>query len=253
MFKKPCPLPKDLGLALLLLIAVACAPLRVQKTSTQHTPMNAGPEDSSTVAFISPYKQKLDSAMNVVIGFAPEALVKQQPESNLGNFFSDVMLQRAYRVANTDTSLMVSVFNYGGLRTSVPQGDVHVGNMFEVMPFENQLVIFPMKGADLLRVLTVVADKGGSPVGGIRMEIADKKPRNVSIHQVPLDTAKVYTIVTSDYLANGGDYFFTLAAPKNVTNTNLLLRDILIESCKELSKQNKPIASKPDGRISIAK
>jgi 2',3'-cyclic-nucleotide 2'-phosphodiesterase (5'-nucleotidase family) len=225
----------------------------VQKTETQHAVMTAGSEDSATLASISPYKKKLDSAMNVVIGFAPEALMKQQPESNLGNFFSDVMLRRAYRLSNADTSMIVTVFNYGGLRTSVPQGQVSVGNMFEVMPFENQLVLFPMKGSDLLRVLTVAADKGGAPVGGIRFEIADKKPRNVSVHQVPLDTNKTYTVVTSDYLANGGDYFFSVAAPKNVTNTNLLLRDILIESCKELSSQNKPIAAKPDGRISISK
>jgi 2',3'-cyclic-nucleotide 2'-phosphodiesterase (5'-nucleotidase family) len=251
MFQKYFTLPKYL-LAVLVLLA-ACTSLRVQKTETQHAVMTAGVEDSATKATISPYKQKLDSAMNVVIGFAPEALVKQQPESNLGNFFSDVMLRRAYRVANADTSIVVCIFNYGGLRTSVPQGSVKVGNMFEVMPFENQLVLFPMKGSDLMRVLNVAADKGGAPVAGIRFEIAEKKPRNVLVHQLPLDTNKTYTIVTSDYLASGGDYFFTVAAPKNITQTNLLLRDILIESCKELTSQNKPIAAKPDGRISIAK
>lgn len=252
MLGKSSFLPKGLFFSTLLVVA-SCAHLRVQKTETQHTAIVNGSVDSATVHAISPYKQKLDSAMNVVIGFAPEALMKQQPESNLCNFFSDVMLRRAYSIANADTSAMVAVFNYGGLRTSVPQGTVRVGNMFEVMPFENQLVYFQMKGSDLLRVLTVVADKGGSPVAGLHLDIADKKPRNVSVHQIPLDTAKMYTVVTSDYLANGGDYFFTVAAPKNVTSTNLLLRDILIESCKELSKQNKPIAAKPDGRISIAK
>jgi 2',3'-cyclic-nucleotide 2'-phosphodiesterase (5'-nucleotidase family) len=251
MFKKYFTLPKYLLAAVVCL--AACKSMHVQKTETQHAAMAAGTEDQSTVAFISPYKQKLDSAMNVVIGFAPEALVKQQPESNLGNFFSDAMLHRAYRVSNVDTSVMVSIFNYGGLRTSVPQGEVHVGNMFEVMPFENQLVLFPMKGSDLLRVLNVAADKGGAPIAGIRFEIADKKPRNVFVHQLPLDTTKMYTVVTSDYLAGGGDYFFSVATPKNVTNTNWLLRDILIESCKEFTSQNKPIAAKPDGRISIAK
>jgi len=251
------PGPRRLKYILLWLCAAflvhACKPLKVQKTETQHTVMGDLATDSATYNFISPYKQKLDAAMSEVIGQAPEALVKQQPESNLGNFFSDIMLLKAQSLSQHDTSTLLALFNYGGLRTSIPQGDVRVGNIYEVMPFENQLVLVPIKGSELLTVLNALAEKGGAPVAGVRFEIAGKKAEQVFVRQIPLDTTKMYTVVTSDYLANGGDKFFTIDAPKSFSNTHVLLRDILIEYCRKLSKENKPITAKTDGRISIAK
>lgn len=246
--------PKNIFYFIVALLGFSyCKPLKVQKTETQHVAINETAIDSTIYRAITPYKQKLDAAMNEVIGFAPEALVKKQPESNLGNFFSDIMLLKARSLPNVDTSGLVALFNYGGLRTSVPQGEVRVGTMFEVMPFENTLVLVPLKGKELQSILNALAEKGGTPLAGLRFEIADKKAAHIFIHQAPLDTAKVYTVITSDYLANGGDKFFTIDSPKNFTNTHILLRDILIEHCKKLHKENKQLVGVTDGRISISK
>jgi 2',3'-cyclic-nucleotide 2'-phosphodiesterase (5'-nucleotidase family) len=231
----------------------ACTHLKVQRTETQHTVISQPQIDSATYKFILPYKQSLDVKMNEVIGVAPVALVKSLPESNLGNFFADAMMQKALSIQNTDTANLVALFNTGGLRTSVPQGDVHVGNMFELMPFENELVLVPLKGSELLLVLNAIAEKGGAPLAGVRFVITNKKAEKVFVHQSSLDTAKVYTIATSDYLANGGDKFFAIESPKTYAKTKILLRDILIEYCKNLYKQNKPVTGVTDGRISIAK
>lgn len=246
-------IPAILALAGMFALPGACKPLKVQKTETQHVAVGEPAVDSATYKFILPYKEKLDAAMNEVIGQAPVALVKGFPESNLGNFFADAMLLKAKTVPGVDTASLVALFNAGGLRTSVPQGEVHVGNMFEVMPFENQLVLLPLKGSELIRVLDALAEKGGAPLAGVSFVIADKKATQVKVHNLTADTAKIYTIVTSDYLANGGDKFFNAPAPKEFTSTNLLLRDILIERCRQLQKQNKPISSPTDGRISVAK
>jgi len=240
--------------AILLVFALfACKPLHVQKTEARHIAFTEVGTDSATHKFIEPYKQKLDASMSEVIGHAPDALVKALPESNLGNFFSDAMLLKAGSLPGVDTTHLLALFNYGGLRTSIPAGDVKVGNIFEVMPFENQMVLVPVKGAELLKVLNALAEKGGTPGAGLRFEIANKKAENVFVRQSRLDTNQVYTVVTSDYLASGGDKFFTIDSPKAFTNTRILLRDILIEHCKTLYKQNKPISGITDGRISIAK
>jgi len=202
---------------------------------------------------IQPYKQRLDSAVSEVIGYAPLPLIKNLPESNLTNFFADVMLVRSRSIPGVDTARLVALFNYGGLRTSIPRGEVRVGNIYEVMPFENQLVFVRLKGSELQTVLDDLAGKGGTPASGIRFEIANKKAENIVVHQQALDTSQIYTIATSDYLASGGDKFFTVDSPKEYTNTYLLLRDILIDHCKTLYKQNKTISGQTDGRISIAK
>lgn len=239
---------------LLLFIFVSCTHWKVQKTETKHTVIEQGiGVDSQIMKMILPYKTPLDAKMNEVIGFAPEALVKKSPESNLGNFFADALYMRSAKIPNTDTARLVAMFNSGGLRTSVPEGDVRIRNMFELMPFENELVLLPVKGSQLLIVLNAIADKGGAPVAGLRFKIANHKAEEVFIHQTALDTNVVYTIATSDYLANGGDKFFSVSAPATYTKTNLLLRDILIDYCKNLYNQKKPVTGKLDGRISSAK
>ncbi len=240
-----------------LLLLISCTHWKVQKTETKHFAITEPEVDSQIVKMILPYKTTLDEKMNVVIGFAPEALIKKLPESNLGNFFSDAMYQRAMQIQNTDTAHLVAMFNSGGLRTSVPEGEIRVRNMFELMPFENELVLLPIKGSQLQIILNGIADKGGAPLAGVRFKIANHKAEDIFVHQIALDTNIVYTITTSDYLANGGDKFFNIETlipiTIGVTKTNLLLRDILIDYCQNLYKQNKTITGAIDGRISTAK
>ncbi len=236
-----------------ILLITSCKHLRVQKTETQHFVIAQPEVDSQIVKLILPYKTPLDTKMNEVIGFAPEALIKKSPESNLGNFFADALFIRSKQIPNTDTAHLVALFNSGGLRTAVPEGDVHVRNMFELMPFENELVLLPLKGSQLLLVLNAIADKGGAPLAGLRLKIVNHKAEEIYVHQTALDTTIVYTIATSDYLANGGDKFFNIEAPNSFTKTNLLLRDILIDYCKNLYQQKKPITGLIDGRISTTK
>lgn len=230
----------------------ACTGLKVQKTDTSHVEMGEMAIDSAAYRTIAPYKHSLDAKMNEVIGFAPEALVKSSPENPLGNFFSDIMLDKARRLGLSDTGSTLAIFNNGGLRTNVPQGEVTVRTMFELMPFDNELVMMEMKGGDLWRVLDGLAGKGGAPVSGLRFAIGKQKAYGVRVNGAPLDTNKVYTIVTSDYLANGGDKLFAGGKALPFKRTNLLLRDILIEYCREQNKLKKPLTAQPDGRISNA-
>jgi 2',3'-cyclic-nucleotide 2'-phosphodiesterase (5'-nucleotidase family) len=225
----------------------------VEKTETKHSAVATPEVDSQLVKMILPYKTSLDAKMNEVIGYAPEALIKKQPESNLADFFADAIYWKASALPGNDTAHMIAIFNPGGLRTNVPQGDVHVGNMFELMPFENELVFFPLKGSKLMSVLNAIAEKGGAPVSGVRFSIEKNKAVGVQVHGIQLDTTAIYTIATSDYLANGGDRFFTVAAPTGVTKTGLLLRTILIDRCRQLQQQNKPVQSITDGRISVSR
>lgn len=227
--------------------------LAVQDTQTKHYAITDNAADSSIVKTIQPYKQSLDVKMHEVIGTAPVALTKKTPESTLGNFFSEAIFDRVKKVPTVDTNYTFAMFNNGGLRTSVPQGNVIVGGMFELMPFENKLVVITISGERLLQLLNYVAEKDGAPVANIRFTIADKKAKDILINGKPFDISKTYYVATSDYLAGGGDKFFTAGENKNMLSTDILLRDILIDYCKQLNKQNKPITAILDGRIQYAK
>ncbi|MEO8762014.1 MAG: 5'-nucleotidase C-terminal domain-containing protein, partial [Bacteroidia bacterium] len=161
MYKNFSPKIK-LGFAAVMLLVASCSKhLYVQQTQPQHFIINDNTVDSQIVKTINPYKQSLDGKMHEVIGVAPVSLTKKTPESNLGNFFSEAIFDRVKSAPmiyeNMDTTNMFAMFNNGGLRTSVPQGNIMVGSMFELMPFENKLVVVKLSGERTLKLLNFIA------------------------------------------------------------------------------------------------
>ncbi|MBP7612116.1 MAG: 5'-nucleotidase C-terminal domain-containing protein, partial [Paludibacter sp.] len=202
--------------------------------------------DKSYTAYLQPFKQKVDGQMNEVIGQAAETMKGHAPESLLSNFSADVYLQTAtnFQGENVD----IAIVNLGGLRTVVPAGDITVRKVFELMPFENELVLLWLKGDKLNELLQYFASMGGEGVSGLRMEIKDGKAVNITINDKPLDPTKVYSIVTNDYLAGGNDKMVQLAQAEKRVNTGIKVRTMLLNYIKNETKKGNKIQSKLDGR-----
>lgn len=203
--------------------------------------------DKNYSAYLQPFKQKVDTQMNEVIGQAAETMKGHAPESLLSNFSADVYLQTAtnFQGENVD----IAIVNLGGLRTVVPAGDITVRKVFELMPFENELVLLWLKGDKLNELLQYFASMGGEGVSGLRMEIKDGKAVNITINDKPLDPTKVYSIVTNDYLAGGNDKMVQLAQAEKRVNTGIKVRTMLLNYIKNETKKGNKIQSKLDGRI----
>ena len=92
----------------------------------------------------------------------------------------------------------------GGLRNILPEGDITVGDVFEILPFENSLGVLTMKGTDLRRLFEAIASLHGEGVSGIRLEITKNgKLLNAFVGEKPLKDDQLYTVATIDYLADG--------------------------------------------------
>ena len=205
--------------------------------------------DKNYKAYLLPVKQRVDARMNVVIGRAAETMKGKGPESLLSNFSADVYRQTASAFLKEEVD--ISVVNLGGLRTVVPAGNITVGKVFELMPFENELVIVWLKGDKLNGLLQYFAGMGGEGVSGIRMEIKEKKAVNITVDGKPLDTEKLYSIATNDYLAGGNDKMIQLAQNVKRINTGIKVRDMLLDYIKSETKKGNMIQSKLDGRITV--
>lgn len=205
--------------------------------------------DSIVIKAYLPYKQQLDAEMNQVIGHSDVLMVKSNdfPESLLSNFFSDAILQQALKSDPTIDFSMPST--KGGIRVDVPKGDIRLSNIFELMPFENELVAFTLKGNDVQQLLNFIAATNGQPVAGLRMKIVDKKPVDVQIKGQPFDSQKTYRVLTSDYIAGGGDNALGFKDPIEKKVIGLKVRDALINYVKETQAAGKTINPKLDGRI----
>ncbi len=203
--------------------------------------------DSSYIAYLQPYKQQVDAKMKTVIGVATETMSAHKPESLLSNLSADIYRQAGseYMKAPVD----IAIVNLGGLRTTIPAGDITVGKVFELMPFENELVILWLKGDKLNDLCQYFAGMGGEGVSGLRMTISNGKAINITISGEPLDPNKTYSIATNDYLAGGNDKMVQLAMYEKRTNTGIKIRDMFLDYIKNETAHSREITSKLDGRI----
>jgi len=205
--------------------------------------------DKNYEAYLQPIKQKIDAEMNVVIGQAAETMTGHAPESLLSNFSADVYRQAASE--SLGEKVDISIVNLGSLRTQIPAGNISIGQVFELMPFENELVVLWLRGDKLLGLLQYFAGMGGEGVSGLRMVIKDGKAVNITIKGEELDTEKLYSIATNDYLASGNDKMVQLAEAEKRVNTGLKIRSILLDYIKRETVKGNKIQSKLDGRIKI--
>jgi 2',3'-cyclic-nucleotide 2'-phosphodiesterase (5'-nucleotidase family) len=212
-------------------------------------------QDSAMLQDIVPYKSKLDAVMNEVLVQSDEAMVKGTPESNLSNLLCDLTIKKTNDKLQAADGMIaqICVMNSGGIRTTIPKGAVTRGRIFEVMPFENEIVVLTLSGEKTAELLDFIAKKGGAPVGGVRFGIRDAKAVNIIVNGEAFDIKKNYTICTSDYLANGGDNITCFANPVKRVNLSYKLRDAIIDYCVEVNKAGKTLNNKADGRIYFEK
>ncbi|MGH2624932.1 MAG: 5'-nucleotidase C-terminal domain-containing protein, partial [Sphingobacterium sp.] len=161
------------------------------------------PIDTAIDNYISPYRHELEIAMNEVIGFAPAELIHNRnlPETELSNFFADALLAVGREI---DPEVSFSLATKDGIRSSISKGDVTIGSVFSLMPFENLITILELKGSDVITLGEFIAENNGQPVGNIKMTIKQSKIVEFLINNQPVDPNKTYKMVTYDFIANGG-------------------------------------------------
>jgi 2',3'-cyclic-nucleotide 2'-phosphodiesterase (5'-nucleotidase family) len=237
---------------LFLLVFAACSThYQVKEQSKQNIKIKGdslGALDQTVTQMILPYKLALDSQMNVLVIEAAEDLKKDNPEGALGNMVCDVLMQYA---SKQNLQADFCVLNSGGLRIPLLyKGAVTVRTLFELMPFDNQLVLVKVSGSKCVELFSSIALANGTPVSGLRMEISNQLATQVSIGGEAFDVKKDYWILTSDYLANGGDKAEALLNPLERKDMQKLLRDVLIAQLTEMNARGENLKSTLDGRIS---
>lgn len=197
---------------------------------------------------VTDYRIELEAEMNEVIGINAENLVKGKVNSSMGNFVSDLLLSEAEN--NTGLEVDFAIQNYGGLRIrELPKGEITKGKLFELMPFDNLLVVVEMSGQDVISLCNRIAEYGGWPVSegitfGIENEVAD----HIMIQGMPLDNNKKYHVAMPDYVANGGDSCpFMIGLPQ--IDTGIFIRHILISGVEQITAQGKQVVHNPSIRI----
>ncbi len=219
-------------------------------------------ENSSMKARIKALAEPLDEIRQKVIGQATSAIgadraVCRSQECEMGNLVADAMLDRV-----KNQGIQVAIQNGGGLRAAIDGGDVTMGEVLTVLPFQNTLSTFQLKGVDIIAALengvSQVEDGAGrfAQVSGLKYTWTKSKPAGARILSAevmengawtPVDPDKVYGVVSNNYMRGGGDGYKIFASKgMNAYDFGPDLADVVAEY---LAKSN-GYSAYTDGRIS---
>ncbi|MFL9835475.1 5'-nucleotidase C-terminal domain-containing protein [Chryseobacterium terrae] len=231
-----------LGIALFSLTACKTTTLQVANVQTQkNISINKELKDDEDFAkFIEPYTQKLNKEMNQKISYTKVNLTKEGDNSNLGNLLADYTFDGAdvWTKANLNKNVDAALINIGGIRTTIGKGDILLKNVFEVMPFENEVIIVKMKGSDLQGLFDYYAKtQVNNPVSHLYIETNNGQLTKTLINGKEVNPNQDYYIATSDYLALGGDNMKFFSKGESIS-TGIKLRDLFIDYFKKNAEIN---------------
>ena len=222
------------GLALLFVLGCR-APLgspavqpRIYNIDDTHDPgKTASAQVQGMEQLIAPYKAQLDDQMNRVLAEVGRPLTKGSPESPLGNWTADLTYNAA-RTAFPDRTIAFAALNPGGLRVQeIGKGPLLVSEVYELMPFDNELVLVDLSGAEVKAFVNHMANKGGWPVSSaLSVDRRDGK-LTALLNGEAFDPAARYLIAVPDYVANGGSDSAMLVGKPQV-KSGQRLRDLWI-------------------------
>lgn len=208
--------------------------------------------DHSLELMLEPYRQGVDSLMNVHL--ATTAVELRNDQAPMLNFVADFIRDNGNALLKsagvTDKPKVdLAIINKGGLRRSLPKGKISDGMIITVLPFNNRTRVVDIKGRDLIAVLDTMAGRGGDGVSAeadIVFDPASKSIVSATIGGAALDPDATYRVATIDYLANGGDYLTGFRNATTVAESKSVLYQDLIDYLKKYYKKKK---INPDNKV----
>lgn len=213
----------------------------VWKHQGENKPVENVEKDPEIDLMIKPYQQGLMEEMGEIIGYSSESMVKSKGESPLGNFVADIVFEvgKIFLMdegKEVTDNYIFSYINFGGLRSSISKGEVTVGDIYSLMPFDNEIVVLKLTGEKVQELIDYNLQFGGQPAGNVIFKVnkseEDFELKSLVIGNQFFDVEKSYYVITTDYLAGGGDNMIFFDTPEKYWKTGVLLRDAIIQKTK---------------------
>ena len=149
---------------------------------------------------------------------------------------ADVCLAAGNKVFSQREKKQVDIclLNFGGIRSIIPQGNITTRTAFEIMPFENSLIVTELKGEQIAEMVQyIIKEKKAHPLSGMTFTIGkDNIAKDITVQGKPLEMGRSYYVVTSDYLSNGGDNMNFFKKSLNNSDLDYKIRNVLIDYFK---------------------
>lgn len=200
--------------------------------------------DPDFAALITPYRVKVDSLRAYQIGETANEF--ERTSVRMLNLFSDFVRMRGAEISGKPVDL--SIMNKGGIRNSITPGAVTKGEIIDIAPFENRIVVLDILGSDLLENIGIMSGQEGQGVSSnvkVLYDPSTHEVNSVTIDGRPVDPTRHYRLATIDYLAAGNDYMLPLKRAVTVAKSKEILYEALIDYI-EAGRLNSILANPDD-------
>lgn len=197
---------------------------------------------------VNKYKTSVDSIMGTVVGQSKQYMEPDRPGTPLTNLTADIVKTAVQSHCNQPVDFAVT--NIGGIRNPLLQGEITLGEIYSIFPFDNTLCLVKLTGADVRALFDIIVSREGEAVSReVHLTGKAGKCIDATIGGKPIDDNRIYTIATIDYVANGGDHMTPLLNAVERINSTVFMRDAVIDYVKRETRANRAIGSMPEERI----
>ncbi|MBT8322458.1 MAG: 5'-nucleotidase C-terminal domain-containing protein [Eudoraea sp.] len=190
--------------------------------------------------FILPYRNRVNQVLDSVLAHAPYAITKTDGKWNTtaGNLLADIVLEQADPIfkSRAGRSIDFVLLNHGGIRSEISMGDVTARTAYQVMPFENIIVVAKMNGAAVRAMVGfLVRSERAHPIAGMEITLdSQKELQSVTIQGKPFNENQDYYVATADYLVKGGDDMGFFTGRDTVITLDYKVRNAMIDYFKKV-------------------
>ncbi|EGV42401.1 hypothetical protein BZARG_2299 [Bizionia argentinensis JUB59] len=195
--------------------------------------------DAEIEAFIKPYREHVNKDLDSVLSYAVATYSKSDGEFNtaIGNLFADAVYEQSNPVffKRTGKNIDMVLLNHGGIRAIISKGPVTSRTGFEIMPFENSIVVVGIKGSQINDMTNYLSKaKRAHPIAKLHLVLdVDYNVKEADISGEAIDTTRTYYVATNDYLYSGGDHMTFFQPEESLHILDYKIRNALIDYFKQ--------------------
>ena len=192
-------------------------------------------EDSIINLFIKPFTKEINkSDLNISLAYSPKKYTKKDGELNstLSNLFADATFQICNPIFNKifQKNIDIVLLNTGGIRSIISKGEISKKTAYELMPFENQILLLELKGDIIMEMVEyLIRERKSHPIYGLQINLDQNyNLKNLNVNGDKLNINSFYNVATTDYLLKGGDNMNFFAKNSKTFDLKIKMRDVLI-------------------------
>lgn len=228
---------------LFLLVAISSCKqeYHLSKIEGKRLEINDSLKGSSEIeAFIEPYRNHVNNGLDSTLAFAVDTYTKNDTELNtaIGNFMADAVKELANPIfkSRTGNDIDVVILNHGGIRAIISKGNVTTRTAYQIMPFENSVVVTELNGLVVKEMIEYLRKaKRAHPISGLSIVVNENYDLVESkINGKEIIDDKLYYVATNDYLYSGGDNMNFFKNSDTLYSLDYKIRNVLIDYFKKV-------------------